>query len=90
MQDINVEHVLAIVGAVVPLVSALASILNNIVRMKQLEGKEVPKAMLTAGVVLNTVAVNLDKASVLAKAVRGKPLVSGSAAVSKAPEAPKE
>lgn len=90
MQNINVEHVLAIVGAVVPLVSALASILNNIVRMKQLEGKEVPKAMLTAGVVLNTVAVNLDKASVLAKAVRGKPLVSGSASASKAPEAPKE
>ena len=89
MQDINVEHVLAIIGAVVPLVSALASILNNVVRMKQMEGKEVPKAMLTAGVVLNTVAVNLDKASVLAKAVRGKPLVSGTAAAAKA-EAPKE
>lgn len=88
MQDINVEHVLAIIGAVVPLVSALASILNNVVRMKQMEGKEVPKAMLTAGVVLNTVAVNLDKASVLAKAVRGKPLVSGTGAAAKA-EAPK-
>jgi hypothetical protein len=86
--QINVEHVLAIIGAVVPLVSALASILNNVVRMKQMEGKEVPKALLTAGVVLNTVAINLDKASVLAKAVKGKPLVSGSVAKAKA-EAPK-
>lgn len=86
----NVEAILAVVGAVVPLVSALASILNNVVRMKQMEGKEVPKAMLQAGVVLNTVAINLDKASVLAKAIKGKPLVSGSVTAEKAKaEAPK-
>jgi hypothetical protein len=82
----NLEHVLAVVGVLVPLVSMLASLFNTAIRHRQIEGREVPKNLAVAGAVLNAVAVNLDKASVLAAAARGKPLVSGTvAAVQKDP-----
>lgn len=63
----QVQNVLSIVGALVPLMSALASFLNHIVRQKQERGEEVSKMLLNSGAVLNVGAVNLDKALQLAK-----------------------
>lgn len=73
----NLEHVLALAGALVPLVSMVASVFNTAIRHRQLEGRDVPPKLAAAGALINTLAVNLDKASVLAAAARGKPLVSG-------------
>lgn len=51
------EQILAIIGAIVPLASAIASALNQHVRTS-----EAPSAgVLKAAVVVNTLAVNLDK-----------------------------
>ena len=53
----TVEHILAIIGAILPIASAIASALNQQVRTT-----EVPTSgMLKAQVVVNTLALNLDK-----------------------------
>jgi hypothetical protein len=65
-----VEHLLAIVGALVPLASALSSYLNHIVRTKQAAGEPVNPLLLTGGSMLNAAALNVDKAVQLAKAVQ--------------------
>lgn len=64
------EHILAIIGAVVPLLSALSSMINHIVRSKQADGQAVSPALLGAGTVINVGAVNLDKALQLARLLR--------------------
>jgi hypothetical protein len=74
----NLEHFLALTGAAVPLISAIASLFNTVIRNRQLEGKPVSKGLATVGAVLNAMAVNLDKAAMLIGVVRGKPVVSGS------------
>jgi len=79
----KLEHVLALAGALVPLVSMAASLFNTAIRHRQLEGREVPKKIAAAGALINTLAVNLDKASVLTAAARGKPMISGTVAASK-------
>jgi len=66
----KIQTVLAFMGALVPLMSALASLLNHMVREREARGEAVPSAMLKAGVVLNAGAVNLDKALQLAKKAR--------------------
>lgn len=81
----NLEHLLALAGAMVPLISMVASLFNTAIRHRQLEGREVPKNLAAAGAVLNTLAVNLDKASALAAAAKGKPLLSGTVAASQQP-----
>jgi hypothetical protein len=71
----TLESVLAVLGALVPLASALASALNHDIRKKQADGSEVPSAALKAGAVLNGLALNVDKAIQLAKAAKAAGLV---------------
>lgn len=67
-------------GSIVAVLSALASLLNHVIRQKQAKGEEVSKLLLGAGAVLNTGAVNLDKAVQL-----GKQLKTGKATDASAP-----
>lgn len=68
--DTKLEHVLAILGALVPLASAVASLLNHMVRAKRERGEDVSPLLLHAGSVLNVASVNLDKAVQLGKLAR--------------------
>jgi len=71
----KMEHILAFVGALVPLMSALASLINHVVREKTEAGEKVSPALLKGGALLNVGAINLDKAvqlSTLAKEMKGK------------------
>ena len=63
----KVEHVLAFLGALVPLMSALASFINHKVRTAQAAGEDVSPVTLKTGAWLNVGALNLDKAVQLAK-----------------------
>lgn len=67
------DHVLAFLGALVPLMSAIAGLLNGRVRSAQSEGQEVSPALLNAASVVNLLAVNLDKAKQLASLAKGQP-----------------
>lgn len=58
----KVEHILAFLGALVPVMSALASLINHIVREKTAAGEKVSSLLLHSGAALNVGAVNLDKA----------------------------
>jgi hypothetical protein len=62
----KMEHVLAFVGALVPLMSALASLINHVVREKTEAGEKVSPVLLKGGALLNVGAINLDKAVQLA------------------------
>lgn len=64
------EHILAIIGAVVPLLSTIASVINHVVRASLEKGEEPSKALVATGAVLNVGAVNLDKATQLVKMLR--------------------
>lgn len=70
----TIDHVLTIIGALVPLFSALASFFNHKVRVSTSdEALDDPSAkFLKAAAVLNVLAVNLDKASQLVKLARGQ------------------
>jgi len=60
------EHILAIIGAIVPIFSAIASALNQ-----QARTAEVPSANLAkAQVIVNTLALNLDKVKQAAAVVK--------------------
>lgn len=74
LDDPKVENVLAILGALVPLCSALASFLNHLVRDKQSKGEAVSPLLLSAGSVLNAASINLDKAVQLGKMAKGLPV----------------
>lgn len=63
----KVQTVLSFLGALVPLMSALASYINHKVRVAQEAGEAVSPMLLKGGAVLNVGAVNLDKAVQLAK-----------------------
>ncbi len=58
----SVDQILHILGAVVPLMSAVASFLNHLVRVKKESGSEVSSLLAGSGAVLNVGALNLDKA----------------------------
>jgi len=62
----TVEHVLAIIGAVVPVFSAIASALNQHARTAEAPSANVAKAQ----VVVNALALNLDKAKLAAAALK--------------------
>ena len=79
----NLEHVLAVAGALVPMVSMVASLFNTAIRHRQMEGREVPKKLAAVGVAINTIAVNLDKASNLIAVIRGTPMISGTVTAAK-------
>lgn len=67
------EHFLAFIGALVPLMSALASLINHVVREKTAAGEKVSPLLLHGGAALNVGAVNLDKAVQLVQmAKKGK------------------
>lgn len=66
-------QILEIAGAVVPLLSALASLVNHIVRGAQARGEEPSKVLVAAGAVLNVGAVNVDKAVQLVTLLRSPP-----------------
>jgi hypothetical protein len=68
----KIEHVLAFVGALVPLMSALASLINHVVREKQAKGEDVSPVLLQGGALLNVGAINLDKAVQLATLAKEK------------------
>lgn len=68
----KLEHALAFVGALVPLMSALASLINHIVREKQAKGEDVSPVLLQGGALLNVGAINLDKAVQLANLAKEK------------------
>mgnify|MGYP006269921497 CR=1 FL=1 len=78
------EHYLAIAGVAVSVLSGFASLVNHLIREKQIAKEPVSRGMLRLGALLNLLSVNLDKALVLTRAVRGKPLVSGSAVLAHA------
>ena len=62
----TVEHVLAIIGAVVPVFSAIASALNQHARIAEAPSANVAKAQ----VVVNALALNLDKMKLAAAALK--------------------
>ncbi len=68
----KLEHALAFVGALVPLMSALASLINHVVREKQAKGEDVSSVLLQGGALLNVGAINLDKAVQLANLAKEK------------------
>lgn len=67
---IDIDQILKIAGALVPVLSALSSFLNHLVRKDVVEGRESPQALLVTGAVLNAGAVNVDKAVQLVKMIR--------------------
>ncbi len=66
----NWDVILQVLGAVVPLMSAVASFLNHVVRVKKEAGAEVPALLAGSGAVLNVGALNLDKALQLARLLK--------------------
>lgn len=78
------EHIFAIVGACVPLISALASLINHIVRKKLEAGEKVSPMLTGTGSVLNLAAVNVDKAIQFAKLARSSGLLPAAAAAATA------
>jgi hypothetical protein len=62
----TVEHVLAIIGTIVPLFSAIASALNQHARTAEAPSANVAKAQ----VVVNALALNLDKVKLAAAALK--------------------
>ena len=62
----TVEHVLAIVGAIVPIFSAIASALNQHARTAEQPSANVAKAQ----VIVNALALNLDKVKLAAAALK--------------------
>jgi hypothetical protein len=70
--DQKIELILALTGAAVPLLSIIASLVNQSIRTRQSTGEGVGKAMLSFGAVLNFLSVNLDKALQLIAIARGK------------------
>ena len=62
----TVEHVLAIIGAIVPVFSAIASALNQHARTAEQPSANVAKAQ----VVVNALALNLDKMKIAVAAIK--------------------
>ena len=62
----TLEHILAIVGAVVPVFSAIASALNQHARSAEAPSANVAKAQ----VVVNALALNLDKVKLAVSAIK--------------------
>ena len=62
----TVEHVLAIIGAIVPVFSAIASALNQHARTAETPSAGVAKAQ----VIVNALALNLDKVKLAVAATK--------------------
>jgi len=70
--DEKIQTVVALVGAVSILSSAIATFVNHSIRMATDAGFKVPGWLLTLGAGVNVLAVNLDKAVQLTKMARGQ------------------
>lgn len=79
------DHILTVMGALVPLASALASIVNHQVRGAVEAGEAPSKKLLALGSMLNAASVNVDKAVQLAKMFKSAP---AAVAVDAAPAEP--
>jgi hypothetical protein len=94
MDDLNIEHVLAIIGALVPIASALAGLVNAQIRNQTTSGAAVSTALLRTGQILNFAAVNLDKVAQFGKAARSGQIVHTALTPAASPaerrDAPKE
>lgn len=62
----TLEHILAIIGAIVPVFSAIASALNQHARVSEVPSASVAKAQ----VVVNALALNVDKVKQAAQVIR--------------------
>jgi hypothetical protein len=62
----SIEHILAIIGAIVPVFSAIASALNQHARVAEAPSPNVAKAQ----VVVNALALNIDKVKQAAQMIR--------------------
>lgn len=62
----TLEHILAIIGAIVPVFSAVASALNQHARKVEAPSANVAKAQ----VVVNALALNIDKVKQAAEMIR--------------------
>jgi hypothetical protein len=67
----SLEHALAIVGAIVPVASAIASAFNQHIRDAQAKGEAVPSWLVHVVALVNVAALNGDKVVQLVKLVRG-------------------
>lgn len=72
----DINAIIHLAGALVPLFSAVSSFVNHVVRQMQANGKTVPPFIAGASSVLNVGALNIDKAvqmAQLVKAMSAKP-----------------
>lgn len=58
---VDVQKVLAVIGAVTPIASIISSRVNQQIRELRADSQEVPKWLLQVGIVLNLCAINPDK-----------------------------
>lgn len=72
------NHILMILGLLVPVLSAIASMVNSSIRKDVAAGKEPSKVLVIVGTLLNFLSINLDKGVQLAKLSAGKPIISTS------------
>jgi hypothetical protein len=68
----KIDMILSVVGALVPLLSALSSFINHMVRVQSASGQQPSPVLLATGSLLNMGAVNIDKGVQLAKMAMGK------------------
>lgn len=72
----DINALIHLAGALVPLFSAVSSFVNHVVRQMQADGRQVPPFIAGASSVLNVGALNIDKAvqmAQLVKAMTAKP-----------------
>ena len=70
----TLDHWLAVIGLVMSVASAVASVINAKVRSALDEGHEIPSLFLYTALAANYLAVNVDKAAQLHKMLRGHPV----------------
>lgn len=64
------DHIIALLGSIVPLLSLLAGFFNGRIRNAQTTGEDVSPTALKAVAALNVLAVNFDKAAQLMQIVK--------------------
>lgn len=72
----DINAIIHLAGALVPLFSAVSSFVNHVIRQMQANGRQVPPFIAGASSVLNVGALNIDKAvqmAQLVKAMSAKP-----------------
>lgn len=67
----TLDHWLAVLGIVMSVSSTAASLLNGKIRAALDEGHEIPALFLYTALVVNTVALNVDKAAQMQKLLKG-------------------